>query len=509
MPNPDRTDSPTTVESCRHSPLEIDAATFRALGHRLVDDLAGFLESVATRPVTRGQSPAAIREALGLGGSLPEHGTDPGALVATTTRLLFEHSLFNAHPRFFGYITSSPAPIGILADFLAAAVNANVGSFILSPAATEIESETVRWIAELIGYPADCGGLLVSGGNMANIVCFLAARAAKAGWNIREHGVAGGGGRTLRAYCSAETHTWISKAADIAGLGTDAIRFLPVDDDLRVDLGQLRRAIESDRADGDVPFLVVGTAGSVSTGTVDPLHTIGEICREHQVWFHVDGAYGGFAAAVPDAPPDLRGLAVADSVAVDPHKWLYAPVEAGCALVRRPEWLRSAFTYHPPYYRFDELATNYVDFGPQNSRGFRALKVWLALRHVGAEGYRTMIADDMRLSRAMAEAVEEHPELERLTQALSVTTFRYVPTDLRSSIGTPDTERHLDAVNREVLDRVQREGHAFVSNAVIRGRYALRACIVNFHTSKADVEALPEIIAKVGRAVDADRRPAE
>jgi len=509
MLKPDPADSATTVESRRDAPLEIDAATFKALGHRLVDDLAALLESIPTRPVTRGQSPAAIREALGLGGPLPEIGCDPGPLLETTTRRLFEHSLFNGHPKFFGYITSSPAPIGILADFLASAVNANVGSFILSPAATEIESETVRWIAELIGYPADCGGLLVSGGNMANIVCFLAARATKAGWNVREHGVAGGGGRTLRVYCSAETHTWISKASDIAGLGTDSIRFLPVDDDLRMDLGELRRAIESDRADGDLPFLVVGTAGSVSTGTVDPLHGIGEICRQQQVWFHVDGAYGGFAAAVPDAPADLRGLALADSIAVDPHKWLYAPVEAGCSLVRRPEGLRNAFTYHPPYYRFDEQATNYVDYGPQNSRGFRALKVWLALRHVGATGYRTMVADDMRLSQAMAEAVDRHPEFERLTQALSITTFRFVPTDLRSSIGAPEVERHLDAVNREVLDRVQRGGEAFVSNAVIRGRYALRACIVNFHTSKADVEALPEIIARVGRAVDAEQRPAK
>jgi aromatic-L-amino-acid/L-tryptophan decarboxylase len=507
MSDPDRTHFFTTADS-RRAPLEIDAAAFRALGHRLVDDLAAQLDSVATRPVTTGESPAAIRGALGLGGSLPERGTDAGPLLETTARLLFEHSLFNAHPKFFGYITSSPAPIGVLADFLAAALNANVGSFILAPAATEIESETVRWIAELIGYPNDCGGLLVSGGNMANIVCFLAARAAKADWNIREHGVAGGHGRTLRIYCSAETHTWINKAADIAGLGTDVIRLLPVDDDLRMNLSQLRRAIESDVADGDIPFLVVGTAGSVSTGAVDPLPDIAAICREHHVWFHVDGAYGGFAAAVPDAPSDLRGLALADSVAVDPHKWLYAPVEAGCSLVRRPEWLRNAFTYHPPYYHFEEQATNYVDYGPQNSRGFRALKVWLALRHVGAAGYRTMIADDMQLSRTMADAVDRHPELERLTQALSITTFRYVPTDLRPSVGAPEIERHLDAVNRELLDRVQRGGEAFVSNAVIRGRYALRACIVNFHTSTSDVEALPGIVARIGRAIDAELRPA-
>jgi glutamate/tyrosine decarboxylase-like PLP-dependent enzyme len=382
----------------RHAPLEVDAPTFRALGHRLVDQLAEFLDSLPHRPVTHDVSPSAVREALDLSGPLPESGTDPAPLLERTVQLLVEHSLFNGHPRFFGYITSSPAPIGILADFLASALNPNVGAWILSPAATEIESQTIRWIASFIGYPGNCGGLLVSGGNMANFVCFLAARAAKARWNVRELGLGVEAAPRLRVYASVETHTWIQKAADIAGLGTASLRWIPADAHLRMDVSALRRSIEADVADGDVPCIVVGTAGSVSTGAVDPLPDVGAVCREHGAWFHVDGAYGGFAAAVPEAPDDLRGLAQADSVAVDPHKWLYAPLEAGCALVSDPERLRAAFAYHPPYYHFDEHATNYVDYGPQNSRGFRALKVWLALRHVGAAGYRQMIADDIRLS---------------------------------------------------------------------------------------------------------------
>ena len=494
------------TDSVRHSPLAMDPATFRALGHRLVDQVAGFLESLPRGPVTRNESPTAVREALDLTGPLPESGTDPGALLEGTARLLFDHSLFNAHPRFFGYITAPPAPIGILGDFLAAAVNPNVGAWTLSPAATEIESQTVRWIAALIGYPADCGGLLVSGGNMANFVCLMAARAAKAGWDVREHGVAGRTDRKLRVYGSAETHTWIQKATDLAGLGTASIRWIPTDARLRMDVAALRRQIDADVAAGDVPLLVVGTAGSVSTGAVDPLPAIGALCKEYGVWFHVDGAYGGFAAAVPEAPGDLHGLSLADSVAVDPHKWLYAPLEAGCALVRDPDALRAAFSYHPPYYHFEERATNYVDYGPQNSRGFRALKVWLALKHVGAAGYRKMIADDIRLSRAMAEAVGRHAELDLATQDLSITTFRYVPHDLRSRVGEPEVERHLDALNRELLDRLQRGGEAFVSNAVVGGRYLLRACIVNFHTADADVEAIPEIVARLGRVVDADLR---
>ena len=484
----------------RVAPLAIDAGTFRRLGHQLVDQLAAFLESVPRRPVTRDESPSQVREALGLTGPLPESGTDPALLLEQTTRLLFDHSLLNGHPRFFGYITAPPAPIGILGDFLASAVNPNVGAWMLSPAATEVESQTVRWIASLVGYPDDCGGLLVSGGNMANFVCFLAARAAKGGATLREQGVSGSGSR-LRIYASAETHTWIQKAADISGLGTSSIRWMPTDTDLRMDVAALRRHIEADTSAGDTPCIVVGTAGSVSTGAVDPLREVAAACREHGVWFHVDGAYGGFAAAVPEAPDDLRGLADADSVAVDPHKWLYAPLEAGCALVRDAEALRAAFAYHPPYYHFEERATNYVDYGPQNSRGFRALKVWLALRHVGAAGYRTMIGDDIRLSQAMAEAVRAHAELEFVTQGLSITTFRFVPADVRAEAGTPETERYLDALNRELLDRLQRGGEAFVSNAVVGGRYVLRACIVNFHTSRADVEAMPEIVARVGRQV--------
>jgi aromatic-L-amino-acid decarboxylase len=502
-----RIDRSTTMPISRNAPLAMDAETFKALGHELVDQLAALMASVPSRPVTRDQAPADIRDAFDLAGPLPEQGTAPSALLADTARRLFDHSLFNAHPRFFGYITAAPAPIGVLGDLVASALNANLGSWTLSPAATEIEAQTVRWIAELIGFAGDCGGLLVSGGNMANIVCLLAARVAAAPWDIRATGIGGGAGRQLVAYASAETHTWIQKAADICGLGTDAVRWIETRDTLQMDVAALRRAIETDVAAGRLPFLVVGTAGSVSTGVVDPLYEIAALCREKGIWFHVDAAYGGFAAAVPDAPEDLRGLREADSVAIDPHKWLYAPLEAGCALVRSREALRRAFTYHPPYYHFDDAVVNFVDYGPQNSRGFRALKVWLALRHVGAAGYRQMIADDMRLSRAMADAVEDHPDLDLMTQALSITTFRYIPPDLRPLAGDDRVEQYLNELNAATLDALQRGGELFVSNARIQGRYALRACIVNFHTGASDVEAVPGIVVRQARTLDERLRP--
>jgi glutamate/tyrosine decarboxylase-like PLP-dependent enzyme len=492
----------------RQAPLAIDVEHFRALGHSLVDQIAAFLESVPRRPVTPNESPSTVRDALGANDALPEAGMDPSVLLSTTAQALFDHSLFNAHPRFFGYITSPPSPIGILGDFLASAVNPNVGAWTLAPAATEIESQTVRWIAELIGYPSGCGGLLVSGGNMANFVCFLTARAARAAWDVRKDGVADDSRRRLVVYGSAETHTWIQKAADLAGLGTTAIRWIPTDDEQRMDVAELERQVDADTGAGHLPLLVVGTAGSVSTGAIDPLRAIARLCRDKNIWFHVDGAYGGFAAAVPDASDDLRALSLADSVAVDPHKWLYAPLEAGCVLVRDPEALRRAFSYHPAYYHLDEHVTNFVDYGPQNSRGFRALKVWLALRHVGAAGYRRMIADDMSLSRALADAVSRNAELQLVTQSLSIATFRYVPDDLRAMIGEDKTERYLNALNESLLDTIQRSGEAFVSNAVVRGRYLLRAAIVNFHTEVADVEALPGIVTHHGRLLDSAHRHA-
>ncbi len=452
----------------------------------------------------------AVRNALDAQRALPATGMDAETLVDEAANLLFNHSLFNGHPRFFGYITSSPAPIGMLGDLLASAVNQNCGSWTLSPMATEIEAQTVRWIAEFIGYSGSsrpggepaAAGLLVSGGNMANFVCFLAARTAKAGWDVRKTGLMGrleGGHQDsppqLLMYASAETHTWIQKAADLFGFGTDAIRWIAVDEHQRMKIVELRRQIELDCSHGARPFLVVGTAGSVSTGAIDPLREIASICREFDLWFHVDGAYGALAAPLPDAPDDLRYLAEADSVAVDPHKWLYAPLEAGCVLVRRQDDLRNAFSYHPPYYRFEDEAINFVDYGPQNSRGFRALKVWLALRHIGREGYVKSIADDIRLSRKLFDLLQRHPDFETLTQSLSITTFRYVPSRLRSRLGDPAVEESLNTLNEELRVRIEKSGQAFLSNAVINGKFALRACIVNFHTSDEDIEAMPDLIA--------------
>jgi len=489
--------------SNRNAPLAMSSQEFRVLGTQLIDRIANFLDSLPDRRVTPAESPAVVRQVLAAERTLPKQGASAEMLLNHAADLLFEHSLFNGHARFWGYVTSSAAPIGALGDLLAAAVNPNTGAWLLSPMASEIEAQTVRWIAEMLHYPVDCGGLFVSGGNMANFVCFLAARQAKAGWDVRTAGMAG---PRLRVYCSKETHTWIQKAADMSGMGTDAIRWIPTDEKMQMDVAALRRQVTQDIETGDKPIMVVGTAGTVSTGAVDPLPELAALCREFDLWFHVDGAYGGLAAVLPDAAAALRGLHEADSVAVDPHKWLYAPLEAGCALVRNPEKLRDAFAYHPPYYHFGVEAINYFDLGPQNSRGFRALKVWLALQQVGRDGYEQMISDDIRLARHLFEQIALYPELEALTQSLSITTFRFVPAGLDSS--DADAASYVDKLNLELLTRLQNSGKAYLSNAVIGGKFALRVCIVNFRTTLADVEALLPIVVAIGEELDAELRPA-
>jgi glutamate/tyrosine decarboxylase-like PLP-dependent enzyme len=478
---------------------------FRRLGHGLVDEIAAWLESLPGRPVNRNESPSELRRLLP-GGGLPDVGRDPESLLGEAVSLLADHSLFNGHPSFFGYITSSAAPIGALADLLASSINPNLGGWQLSPIASEIERQCVAWIAEMLGYPADGAGMLVSGGNMANFVGFLAARRAKGGETIRKNGV---GGPRLLAYVSSETHTWIQKAADLFGLGTESIRWIPVDEKQRIDLGALQSQIARDLAGGGRPFLLVGTAGTVATGAVDPLPELARLARMHEMWFHVDGAYGAFAAIVADRPAALDALGQADSMAVDPHKWLYAPLEAGCVLVRDPDALRETFSYTPSYYQFPEdeedTGINYYEYGMQNSRGFRALKVWLALRQAGRQGYERMIGDDIRLTRELFQSVEREPELEARTCSLSIATFRFVPRDLEP--GATEVEAYLDELNEKLLADLKTGGEAFVSNAVVGGTFLLRTCIVNFRTTASDVRKLPEIVTRVGRETDRSLRP--
>jgi aromatic-L-amino-acid decarboxylase len=483
---------------------------FPEVGHSLFVAVADFLARVPYVRTASSLLPDANRSDIGKR-ELPEQGTDIGRVVDDFSRMFFEHSTHNGSPRFFGYITASAAPISALADLLAASVNANCGAWQLSPVATEIEKECIRWLSEFLALPGKWSGLFVSGGNMANIVPFIAARKAKASWPIREKGFGAKDSRRLVAYTSAETHGWIKKAADICGLGTDSIRWIPVDDQLRMRSDLLRSQIVGDRDAGLFPFLAIGTAGSVGTGAIDPLPEIARICKDFDLWFHVDGAYGAPAVAVADAASDLKGLRLGDSIAIDPHKWLYSSLEAGCVLVRDADALSNAFAWHTPYYQFDDNegqeVTNFYDMGPQNSRGFRALKVWLGFQQCGATGYRQMISDDIALAHRLHDFVGRERLLEQGTISLSICTFRFVPEDLRSRSAEKDVSEYLNALNERLVTAIRLSGEAFVSNAHVGEKYALRACIVNFRTTLSDVEMLPRLAVRLGRELDQRIRP--
>jgi aromatic-L-amino-acid decarboxylase len=484
----------------RDAALAMDPARFRALGHRLVDRLADELAQLPARPAATGELPAALRAALGAARGLPAHGEDAAALLDEAATLLFEHGSHGSHPRFHGYVAAAPAPIGVLAELLAAALNANVALWQAAPMAAEIEAQTMRWLAELVGCPAGSGGLLTSGGNAANAIALqLALHAA-----LPQARDAGLGGARLAVYASDQTHGWLRKAVQQAGLGLQSLRWIASDAHQRLVPEALAAAIAADRAVGITPLMAIGSAGTVATGAVDPLRAMAARCRAEGLWFHVDGAYGAPAAcllgsadeaALGDAAADLAALGAADSLALDPHKWLYAPIEAGGLLLREPQRLAEVFgTDRPSYYATaDDALDAGPDFhtlGPQNTRGFRALKVWLALRMAGRDGYRRMIADDIALAARLAERVRATPGLELMTRQLGIATFRHRPPGTAPGAA-------LDALNRRLLAALQRDGRAYLSPAVAGGAFLLRACIVNFNTGAADIDALAPWVAEV------------
>lgn len=478
----------------RETPIKISKEEFKKIGNELIERIADFLDSIEENPVTRGKLPIEVQTNLS-NTSLPENGSSVNEIISRSTDLLINHSLLNGHPKFMGYITSSPAPIGMLADLLAASVNPNVGAHILSPIATEIEKQTIKWLAEFIGVSSSYGGILVSGGNMANFTAFIAARTAKASKNFKENGFKNLDSEMV-LYCSKATHTWVEKAAVLFGHGSRAIRWIPTDHYNRMNVSLLQQAIKEDMMEGKKPFLVIGNAGDVSTGVVDNLSEIAGICKSHNLWFHIDGAYGIPAAVIPELKNLFEGIRDADSIALDPHKWLYAPLEAGCTLVKNPQHLVDTYSSHPVYYNFsnddEKPLTNFYEYGFQNSRGFRALKVWMALQQVGKSGYIKMINEDINLSKLLFERAKQHPELEAVTQSLSIATFRYVPAN-------SSDEKYLNELNEKLLNTLQQGGEVFLSNAVVNNKYCLRACIVNFRTSISDIEEIVEIIIREGR----------
>jgi glutamate/tyrosine decarboxylase-like PLP-dependent enzyme len=462
-----------------------------------------FLARLPDLPVAPSANVAQVAAAVTR--AVPEEPLPDDELFAHLRAVLMDNAAFPGHPRFMAYITGAGTIPGAVADFLAAGVNMNAGGWRLSPSATEIELHLTQWFARQFGLPDTAGGLIVSGGALANFVALKAARDRRAGWDVRTEGVANAG---LALYASTEVHVVTDRAADMLGLGTSAVRKIAVDADYRMDVNALRAAIEADRAAGRTPFAVVASAGTVATGAIDPLPAIAEVCRAEGIWLHVDAAYGGPAILADDLRPLLAGIENADSIAFDPHKWLYTPHSGGCVLVRDLQHLADAFAVHPTYIHEDKERSGHgIDFsmlGPQFSRGFAALKIWVSLLAHGRRAYGERISHDAALARYLEARVRERDEFELVSPArLSICCFRYVPADL--PVG-PRREAYLDMLNERLMTSIHLDGRVYCSNAVLGGRFVLRACIVNFRTEAPDIDALLDVASELGAAIDRELR---
>jgi aromatic-L-amino-acid/L-tryptophan decarboxylase len=461
---------------------------FRRAGRALVDGVADHLAALPSRPVWQ-PLPDTLRERL-LGLPLPERAATLDDLVATTLREVLPYAMGNGHPAFFGWVNPPPSPAGIAASLAAAAMNPSVVAG--DHADVHLERTAVRWLAELVGFPhAPGGGLLTSGGSAATIVCVAGARGralGAVGHDVRRDGLAGA--PRLVAYVPAEAHSCVRRALELLGLGSRALREVPLDGG-RLDAAALRASIAADRAGGAVPALLVGSAGTVNAGAIDPLDALADVAAAEGLWFHVDGAYGAFGVLDPGIAHRFRGMERAESLVLDPHKWLGVPVDAGCALVQRGDDLRDAFSLIPPYLRQDTGAAvgTFAEYGPEQTRPFRALKTWATIAARGRAGLAAQVARANRLARELAALVDREPELELAAPPeTSIVAFRSRPA------GCPPAR--LDDLNHALPEAVQARGRAFITGTVFGGRETLRACILHPDTGSEHLATLvSEVVA--------------
>lgn len=429
---------------------------------------------------------------------LPESGCDIGRLIDEAASELLLDGTFNLDPRFFANIMSGGNHAGMLAELMASAINRNASQWHRSATAAEMECQVLNWLGDFIGYGATATGTLTSGGSAANLTALALARRIKAPYDVAREGVRSSPRLTI--YVSEEGHHSLDKAVDLLGLGSESLRRIECDKNFRIRTDLLLVAIDRDRDDGHHPIAIIGNAGTVNTGAIDPLGELAEIARKKQLWFHVDAAYGGPAAAVESERSRFEGLELADSVTVDPHKWLYVPYEAGCLLTRDAVQLKETFKKTPAYLLFESIESDNVDFmdrGWQLSRCFKALKVWMTFRLYGRVRLARAIEDNISVMKHFASLVETSNYLELMApHSLSIVCFRYNPADGGESL----SESNIEELNRSVLARIVSEGKVFLSSTRLNGKYVLRACCVNHRTEPTHVEDLLQEVEMAGRA---------
>jgi aromatic-L-amino-acid/L-tryptophan decarboxylase len=478
-----RDSTPPAMPSETLDPAEWDEV--RALGHRMLDDMIDHLATIRERPVWR-PIPEMVRAQFREG--LPRQPTEPGEVYRAFTDFIAPYATGNLHPGFMGWVHGGGSAVGMLAEMLAAGLNANLGGRDHMP--IEVERQIVEWTRLMFGFPASASGIFVTGTSMANLMAVVVARTVALGRTIRQRGI-GHDGALLTAYTSKAAHGCITKAMDIVGFGSDALRLIAVDREHRIDVAALRAQIARDRAAGLKPFLVVASAGTVDIGAIDDLAALAELCCEEKLWFHVDGAFGALGILAAKLAPRLAGIERADSIALDFHKWGQVPYDAGFLLVRDGARHRDAFAAPAAYLRREArgLAAGSpwpCDLGVDLSRGFRALKTWFTLKTYGTDKLGAIIARCCELADYLKARVEAEPRLELLAPVgLNIVCFRYRADD-------------ADRVNGEIVVNIQESGIAAPSTTVLEGQLAIRAAIVNHRTDVRDIDALVAAVLEFG-----------
>jgi len=468
-----------------------DWGAIRTVAHRMVDEMLDHLATIRKRAPWR-PIPDDVRERLAT--PVPEEAEGLESVYGDFRRDVLPYPTGNLHPRFWGWVRGTGTVEGMLAEMLAAGLNNNVSGF--DDAATLVETQVLDWMKTMLGFPGDASGLLVSGCSMANLVGLAVARSARAGFDVRHDGLCAAPER-LVLYASRETHASVTKAVELLGLGSSALRSIDVDERFQIDLGALEAAIAADRTEGLKPFAVVGNVGTVNTGAIDDLDGLADLCAREGLWLHVDGAFGAWATLSAAHRARLRALGRADSLAFDLHKWMYVPYEVGCALVRSATTHRAAFSLTADYLASgargaDAGPLKLSEYGPQLSRGFRALKVWMTIKAHGRRKLARLIEQNLDQAQHLARRIDEAPELQRLAPVpLNVVCFRFAAPGL--------SDEAADHLNREILYRLHEDGLAVPSSTLIRDRVALRVAITNHRSRRADFDQLVADVVRLGR----------
>lgn len=466
---------------------------FRQLGHQMMDDMVDYLRTIREKPVWQ-PIPEDVKDHFHE--PLPLSGTSESIVYEEFKKTILPYPLGNTHPRFWGWVIGTGTPLGMLAELLTGAISAQVGG--AEHIGTYVELQVLDWLKAIMGFPNDASGILVSGASMANFIGLTVARNSKAPVDIRQVGLQGDQPRMV-LYTSVEAHSCHQKNAEVLGLGRSAIRFIPVDERYQIKIDQLRAAIESDKTSGNLPFCVIGSAGTVKTGAYDDMTALADICQEHNLWLHIDGAFGALVAFTEQSKHLIKGMERADSIAFDMHKWMSLPFEAACVLIKSRAAHYNTFTLTPDYLAHGDRGASgakvwLTDYGLQLSRSFRALKVWMALKTYGVEQIGKSIQMNIDQTEYLVSLIERSPELQRMAPApLNIVCFRYV-----QSGASPEA---LDTLNKELLLRLHESGIALVSNATINGQYCLRMANVNHRSSYADFDILVKKVIELGREV--------